>query len=143
MKIDTMETNVLLFAEGESKLTGGQRYMLRRFHPRKIILDSIATIWAVYFMWHHDWVSALGAIVLSAILGSAVAWRMDYEALARTIWGRLAILHLHPANIAIQSVGLIALFYGVWTHDTIWILAGSSLVLLGHWFGWSSLSEAF
>jgi hypothetical protein len=119
--------------------TRAERYILRRFHPRAVLLDSVAAIWAVYFVWNHNWVAALAVVVASRLIGTALAWRMDYSTIKETVWGKLALLHIHPANSVIQTLAALALFYGIWIHETITILAGLSVIILGHYFGWAKV----
>ena len=141
MKVQTIETEIFAISEARAggSLTWMQRYMLRRFHPQAIFLDSAAAIWAIYFFLRHEWVAALAVVVVSRVLGTFLAWKMDYEAFGGTVWGRLAFLHLHPVNSLIQVVAAVTLFYGIWMHSTVTILLGLSALLLGHLFGWSKV----
>lgn len=116
-----------------------QRYMLRRFHPRSLILETVASIWAVYFFWHHQWVTSLLTLAAGRLIGNLLAATTDYSTLAASSWGRLAMLHLHPMNYAIQFVGAVVAFYGIWMHSTVSILVGLSIVFLGHLWGWQKL----
>lgn len=140
MVVHSRKAELAAFVEEGSFLpTRGQRYILRRFHPRAVILDVTATMWAVYFFWNHQWLAALVAVAAGRLGGMALAWKMNYRYFAQTLWGRLAILHLHPANLSLQTLGVVVLFYGLWMHATVAILTGLSVVFLGHSFGWSKV----
>jgi len=66
---------------------------------------------------------------------------MNYAAVATSWLGRVALLHLHPINVTLQSIGAVALIYGLWSHEAQTILAGGSLIFLGHCWGWRDVDE--
>lgn len=76
-------------------------------------------------------------------LGLISVWNADPEKMAETTLGKIALLHLHPFNLITQSIGLVPLVYGIWIHSVETILAGLSLVLLGHIVGWSKVDSKF
>lgn len=90
-------------------------------------------------MWNHNWVPALALVVFSRLIGTAIAWNMDYLTIKETTWGKLAFLHIHPANAVIQTLAAVVLFYGIWMHETSSILTGLSVIILGHFFGWAKV----
>jgi hypothetical protein len=57
--------------------------------------------------------------------------------LAQTVLGRLGLLHLEGSNLILQVAGLVVLLYGLWSHEVRMLLAGISVILLGHTQGWS------
>lgn len=142
MATHTMQ-NVLFGLKTASRYSAFERLMLRKFHPRKILIDLVSLTWGVYFLWNHDWQKALLAVVIVSSLGYLSVWNADPEKLAKTTLGKLALLHLHPFNLITQSIGAIPLVYGVWLHSTEYILAGLSIVLIGHIFGWGKVDPAF
>lgn len=120
-----------------------ERYMLRKFHPRKIFFDMIGSIWAVYFLWNHEWQKALAAAVILSSAGLFSVWNADFRKLAQTPLGRLALLHLRPANFAIQMAGAVLGLYGIWIHSTEVILISLSVILAGHLSGWAKFDSRF
>lgn len=119
-----------------------ERAVIRRGHPKQIILGIVGLVWTVYFLWHHDWAWAVGAVLASAILGRVVTGGTREENLAQTLLGKITLLHLHPMNMTVQFVRFGVLLYGVWIHALMHILVGASLILLGHMWGWHKVNEA-
>jgi hypothetical protein len=50
-------------------MTYVERMIVRRGHPKHIIVGIVAFLWVVYFLWQHNWIWAAAAVVLSAVLG--------------------------------------------------------------------------
>jgi len=119
-----------------------EKAIIRRGHPKHIILGIVGFLWAVYFVWRHDWAWALGVVLASVILGRVVTAGTREEGLAQTVLGKIMLLHLHPMNLTVQVAGFGILLYGVWLHAVMQVLVGASLVLLGHMWGWHKVNEA-
>ena len=119
-----------------------EKAMIRRGHPKHIILGSVGFLWAVYFLWRHEWAWGLVVVIVSAILGPLLTSGTREEELAQTVLGKIMLLHLHPMNLAVQLAGFGILFYGVWIHALMHVLVGVSLILLGHMWGWHKVNEA-
>jgi hypothetical protein len=119
-----------------------EKAMIRRGHPKHMIVGTIGFLWLVYFVWRHDWTWALAVALLSVVLGWLSTLRMQEEILAQTLLGKIMLLHLHPVNLSVQIVGFALLLYGVWIHSAIHILVATSLVFLGHMWGWHKVNEA-
>jgi hypothetical protein len=124
----------------ERRFTNVERYFLMHSHPRTIVLDLVAMIWATYFLWEGNWPVAVSAIFLLRGLGLYVTRNIDPERMASTTLGRLGLLHLEPVNVALNAIGSIPLVYGIWAHSVEYILGGVSVVILGHFFGWSKVN---
>jgi hypothetical protein len=116
-----------------------ERYMIRRFHPRRILLDAAVLPWAVYFLWQNEWQWAVLAMIISGVAGMIATSSVDAEKYGRTIFGEMALLHLHPTNIVVQFAGIAVLIWALWAHSTPGILGGLSVVFLGHLVGWDSV----
>lgn len=106
-----------------------------------MFIDLIGMTWFFYFLWSHDWKSAIGAAVVSRAIAFASVLNADPEALATTTLGRVGLLHLNPSNLATQVLGSGIAIYGTWLNQTEIILTGVSLILLGHVFGWSKVDK--
>lgn len=146
-----MTTNPVLMPEpihrpdrkGLKQLTFMERTVVHRGDPRSMIFSLIGAIWAFYFLWMHNWFSALSAVVLSAVLGRLFSANLDENSYARTIMGKMQLLHLHPMNVIVQSMGVLYLIYAVWTHSGFAIMVASSIVLAGHLWGWHKVNDSF
>ncbi len=128
---------------GNRELTRIQSMVLTRAHPRRMVFEVIGWTWGVYFLWNQHWMPALGAVLISGFAGYLSTKKSDSQKIAQTTFGKIALLHLHPANISIQLAGLAGLAWALWNHSAIGILVSFSIILLGHLFGWSRVSEAF
>lgn len=120
-----------------------ETYVLLRAHPRLIVFHTAGAIWFIYFLWNRSWVEAVFSLLFAGIVGLSTVRLTDTEKIATTTLGRLALLHLHPANLLLQLAGIAPFIYGLWTHSTQLILIGLTLVVLGHSFGWSAMDERF
>jgi hypothetical protein len=119
-----------------------EKAFVRRGHPKHIIVAIVAAIWGFYFLWIHNWIGALAAALLSAIIGRILTQGLREENLAQTTLGKIMLLHLHPLNLIVQIVGSILLIYGTWIRSEICIMAAVSIILLGHLWGWHQVNDA-
>lgn len=126
-----------------AKYNVAKRYMLRRFHPKAILIDSVGALWLGYLFWVHDWKSALTTFLIFRIISFVSTIEVNPEAIATSRLGKIALLHLHPLNMATQAFGIIVLLYGLWDHSDTQILAGISFLLLGHLAGWGKVDSRF
>lgn len=123
-------------------MTYMERMVIRRGHPKHIIVGIVGFLWFVYFLWQHDWKWALVTAVLSAVVGRLATSGTKDETLASTLLGRIMLLHLHPMNFSVQIAGFALLFCGIWFHSTVYIMVATSIVMLGHMWGWHRVNEA-
>ena len=119
-----------------------QKYVLLRAHPRRIFLDVAAMMWEVYFLWQGNWQVALGIFAAMNTVGLLAVRRLDYPKLANTTWGKMALLHLNPMNFIVQVTGAAMAVYGLLIQDTLTILTSITLILVGHFYGWSKVHQA-
>lgn len=82
-----------------------QRYFLRRFHPRSIFIDVVGFIWFTYYFWNHNWKAAVVIVVIERIIAFFSVAKIDTNRFSETTLGKIALLHLHPANFTIQLYG--------------------------------------
>lgn len=113
-----------------------ETYMVHRFHPRRIFIDAASLPWVVLCLWRHQLEIAVMVAVASGVIGVLATNRIDAGKFSRTLLGRLALLHLRTANIAIQLAGVVVVSLALWAHSVSGILAGTSLLFLGHLSGW-------
>jgi hypothetical protein len=119
-----------------------RRYIVKRAHPTALFLDTAALIWAIYFLWYHAWQMSLLILVVQRTFTWFLIQPVDSDQMSRTLLGKLALLHIHPFNLAIQTCGLIVTGWGIWLHETVPVLGGISLILIGHGFGWRHVHKA-
>jgi hypothetical protein len=125
------------------RLSALQRYYVRRSHPASLFIEAAGLGWVVYFFWNHLWAEALLVLVFSRLIANVVSFRANIDALVQTGVGQIALLHIQPINWFVQLVGVVALFYGIWTHEAKMILAGLSVLFLGHLIGWHRVDRHF
>ena len=126
-----------------AELTGLDIYMLKRAHPAGIIVDLIGWVWFGYFFWQHNWQMAVGALIIGRFFSLIAVMDVNPSKMAETTLGKIALLHLLPVNMLIQSIGIIILLYGVWFYSIEISFIGLSIVGLGHLFGWPMVASNF
>lgn len=141
-KVAVQGTTQGLLAEGHH-FTFMEKYVLRASHPRSLFIDVVGRMWAVYFLWDQNWRAALAIFLIFRLVSFAAVWNINIKNFADTLLGKIGLLHIHPINLATQLAGSVILLYGVWQHSTDLILGGTSLVFLGHLFGWSNVDYRF
>jgi hypothetical protein len=119
-----------------------ERSVVRSGHPRRIIVGVITLIWVLYSLWFHFWAWAAVALVVGLAFGVLATAGMNVEELGQTMLGKILLLHLHPANVALQTFGFGILLYSFWAHSTVVMLLAISVILLGHVFGWHKVNHA-
>ena len=126
------------FFQMNRKYNWVERNMIRRMHPRRIFVDAAGLPWVVYFIWRNDWVMALVSVAVSTALGLFATRTVDVDAYGRTIFGKIALLHLRPMNFTLQVIGIAAFVWATWSHFTMGILGSVSLIFIGHLDGWEA-----
>ncbi len=96
-------------------MTYVERMIVRRGHPKHIIVGIVAFLWVIYFLWQHNWIWAAAVVVLSAVLGRLSTSGAKEETLAQTLLGKIMLLHLHPVNLTLQMAGFALL--ALWPMD--------------------------
>ena len=124
-------------------LDGIERYVIRHAHPISLYFEMVGLIWLVFFLWSHLWKEAVAVYLSARMVGLLAVYRADVRALAQTVLGKIALLHLHGINFFVQRLGSAVALYGVWLHDVRTILTGVSLVFLGHIQGWAAVDGRF
>ncbi len=65
-----------------------ERFMVRRGHPRYLILHLVGAIWAFYFLWLHNWILVVVMIGACELLSQLSVLRANSESLAQTVLGK-------------------------------------------------------
>ncbi len=133
------QTRIVTVEHGFSWL---EKYALKGSHPRALFLDALGIVWFFYFFWLQSWQMALASIITARLLASSAVMQVSPQKMSETILGKIALLHLQPANFIIQFLGFIGLSYGVWLHSIEYILLGVSAILIGHLYGWEKVSSS-
>ena len=120
-----------------------EKHMLRHGHPRHMIVAVVSTIWATYFFWKHELALALWVMLGGMVLARLATLGMREEQFAQTTFGKILLLHLHPLNMLLQVTGFVLFMYGVWEHNALNMMVGTSLIFAGHFWGWHKVNEAF
>lgn len=115
-----------------------QKLMLEHLHPAKFILETIGTIWAVYFLWNQDWLWAIVFGLGLPLISTILLWGKKLPD-SRSGYAKLALIHAHPLNLSFHVIGAAIGVYGVWNHDTVFILVGITVILIGHVWGWKTV----
>ena len=58
------------------------------------------------------------------------------EHLAQTRLGKIMLGYASPFNFIIYNLSALPVIYGLWTHQGLYIVAGSSLLLLPNLWAW-------
>jgi hypothetical protein len=120
-----------------------EQITLRLAHPRSIFVRLSALPWMIYFCWRGDLFIFFGIYFIALAVSLVMTYTSTVEQIARTTIGKIALLHMHPINIALQVFGVISFFFGVFEHTTEAMLFGFTLISLGHFFGWSRVDARF
>lgn len=123
-------------------MTFFERSVVRSGHPRRIIVGVITLMWVLYSLWCHLWAWATVTLLVGIALAALATKRMLVDELAQTMLGKILLLHLHPANVALQTFGFAVLLYSFWMHSTVLMMLAISVILLGHMFGWHKVNHA-
>lgn len=116
-----------------------ERIMVQHAHPVKLVLEVIGIMWAIYFLWQGNWQWAIVSGIGLPLLGTILVWGRDERRLTGTWLGKVMLMHAHPLNFVLHLVGFVPMVYGLWLHDTVYILAGLTAVILGHLWGWEKM----
>jgi hypothetical protein len=139
-----------LVIEKDLKLTGTalnlnmfERYVMRRAHPASMFVEVVGLTWFTYFLALHLWREAILTVIVARMVGLFVVREANPDALAQTLIGKIALLHLDPVNMTVQLAGALWWGWGVWQGDVRQILAGTSVIFLGHLRGWGGVMKNF
>lgn len=113
-----------------------RRYMLQHAHPTKFVAEILGIMWSVYLLWNHRWVWALCVAVVSFLLSTLLLWGNRFEYLSSTTLGKVILVYSHPLNFVLYNLSALPLIYGLWVHETFYILVGVTIILLPHLWAW-------
>lgn len=117
--------------------------LLQHTHPKKLVLEIVGSIWTVYFLWNQNWVGAVISGIAVPILGSIIVWKEPTPpAVKRSSFARVIMSHAHPINLTFHIIGTAILIYGLWMHNTVMLLVGVSIAILGHAWGLKAGSDS-
>lgn len=93
-----------------------RKLMLLHLHPTKFVMEAIGAIWAIFFLWHNNWLMAVVFGLGLPFASTLLVWNKKLPD-SRTGYARLALIHAHPVNLILHIIGGAFLVYGVWTHE--------------------------
>ncbi len=143
MGTSSVYVGTLSVSSEEFKFSFLERLILRVVHPRFMVFYIIGGLWIVFGLWRHDWLMAASALVVSRALGYISVRHADLSKIADTTLGKIALLHLNPVNLTLQTAGVFLALFGIWQHQVFQILSGLSLLFLGHGLGWENVHPSF
>lgn len=133
--------NSLILSRSNSFTNQLKKFALLRFHPRSIIINTAVFCWFIYYLWIQDIESAVSIAIFGRIVSLLAVMYANPDQIAKTTLGKIGLLHLNPYNLFTQIIGFVVLFFGVWEHHAEIILAGISLILVGHIYGWEKVTH--
>ncbi len=112
------------------------RLMILHAHPAKFIAEILGVIWSVYFLWQHNWVGAVIVSLVGFLLSTLLLWNQSIDYLETTSLGKVMSVYGTPLNFLLYNLSALPVIYGLWLHDSFFILIGISILLLPHLRGW-------
>ena len=109
-----------------------RKIALQHAIPQYLIFDGLGFVWALYFVWQHQLISALASVIVLTSIATLLVLKKNEEAYAKTPLGRYALSHLAPWSVVFHILGYAVLVYSFWVHSGFFILLAISLILLGH-----------
>lgn len=112
-----------------------QKWYGQHAHPVTSIFHIIGFMWAIYFLWQRNWIFALIFVIVLPMVGG-IYGMLDEKGkkVPLTPFRKLLIGHARPLSILFQIPGYILIIYGLWLHNTIYILLSISSFLLAVFF---------
>jgi hypothetical protein len=115
--------------------------MLQHAHPMKFAAEVLGVMWCSYLLWYHNWVWTIGVAAASFLLSTLLLWKQKrYDYLAATALGKVILVYATPLNFLLYNLSAVPFVYGLWTHNSLFILISVSLLLLPHLWGWKRSS---
>ena len=105
-----------------------ERMMLLNSYKPKRMLGWLGFSLACFFLWEHQLIPALAALLISFIAGIAIAWKQDLHKLAETAIGKIMLVLAKPVNLIICTIGLIVFYYGAWLNNYVVIATGGIIM---------------
>ena len=112
------------------------RLMLLHAHPAKFIAEILGAIWSAYFLWQHNWIGAVIVSVVGFLLSTLLVWKQPIDQLKTTSLGKFMAVYSTPSNFLLYNLSALPVIYGLWLHDSVFILIGISILLLPHLWAW-------
>jgi hypothetical protein len=85
---------------------------------------------------------ALACFAIAEVMSELLSTQTEAEMLSQTTLGKIMILHANPVNFLVQVVGSALLVYCIWIQSLPGTMLAISVILLGHFAGWSKVNPA-
>ena len=107
-----------------------EKLLYHQIHPAKLAADIGGSIASSYFIWQHQFWTAMVAAFVPALLGSALVIRFaDLERMKASRLGRYISWSMTRPIEVWRFGGQIVMWVGAWYHQWATILLGAVLVL--------------
>lgn len=112
------------------------RLMVLHAHPIKFTAEVLGVIWSVYFLWNRSWIGAVIVSLVGFLCSTLLLWNHPIDYLSTTPLGKVMSIYGTPFNFLLYNLSALPVIYGLWNHDSLFILIGISILLLPHLWGW-------
>lgn len=110
--------------------------MILHAHPAKFIAEILGLIWSAYFLWQHNWIGAVIVGLVGFLLSTILLWNQPIDFLETTSLGKVMDVYGRPVNFLLYMLSALPVIYGLWLHDSFFVLIGVSILLSPHLWGW-------
>jgi hypothetical protein len=114
-------------------LSRHERAVVHQLHPAKIAIDVLSAAGAIWLLWDHHLLDAVGVALVPPLIASALVMRFDLGPLRVSAAGERMLRFMTPAVQAARLLGFFAMAYGGWSHQ-VWIIALTSAWIAGWWW---------
>ena len=120
------------------KLNKFEKLMVLNAAPIKQVFNYSGGAIGMYFLWDHDWISALvyclGIVFLGSIL-AAFVFRYKAEKVADSFSGKAYLRFSTPIGFSLYLASHILIPFSFWTHNLYFVALGLALFIAGYIFG--------
>jgi hypothetical protein len=109
----------------------GETFLLHQVHPAKLAADIAGDVLSTALMWRGRPRAAVVAGFAPALLGSAIATRLDLSPLRDTRRGRYVLRHMPASAQAVRFAGQVLAWRAAYRHDAAGMALGHAVVVAG------------
>ena len=111
--------------------------MLLNAHPIKQLLNYLGAAIGLYFLWLHNWSSALifgfGVVLLGSLIAKFIG-KYDPVETAKTWWGKAFLHYASPLGFTLYLISHILVPVAFWFHSLYLALIGVGILLFCYFF---------
>ena len=110
-----------------------EKLLYHQIHPAKLFVDWSTGFLALFFLWQHVLVVALGVMFLPSIIATFVITQfVSLEKYRQSTFGKYVSIYMTRFMQAIRFAGYAVMALGAWYH-LLWLLPIGLFIIL---FGW-------